>query len=68
MKTTKELIISAIMITVIVLAFVYAPVSNTELSFKLTMLCQDNPDKDCKEIFAYCEESLRNGQECFIIN
>ena len=38
------------------------------INLQLSLLCQDHPDKDCKEIFLYCQEALVNGQECYIIN
>ena len=38
------------------------------VSFKLSVLCTDNPQYDCAEIVDYCKESLDKGFDCYITN
>jgi hypothetical protein len=42
------------------------PTSTQGVNAQIQILCQDNPDKDCKAIDAYCRESLEKGFDCLI--
>ena len=48
--------------------FLLNPIQTTEIDAKITNLCLSHPDKPCDEIRDYCIESLKQGQECYIIN
>lgn len=47
--------------------FSVLPISDTGANFKLTLLCEEHPEIECQEIFDYCEESIKNRRDCYII-
>lgn len=50
------------------LLFIFNPVQDNEINAKLAHMCIDNPQMPCEDVVNYCEQSLKEGHECYIIN
>lgn len=63
----KHFAIIIIVLALATLGHAKAP-NEVAVSFKLGLLCQDNPQMECSEVVDYCQESLERGRDCYIIN
>lgn len=63
----KDLFKIGAMSFIAALLFIFNPVQDYEINAKLASMCVDNPQMPCEKVVDYCEQSLREGFECYII-
>jgi hypothetical protein len=65
MNNIKKIIAIVLLLAIYI---ILSPTSEQGIDMKIGLLCQDNPELDCKEIASYCRESLEKGHDCLIYN